>query len=131
MHSDVNRRQYLSSMGIVSWSARALPYLIFQAKNILLVTQLQGELCDQQQQLWQKMIAALHASDGKMIVPTQFNFNALLTSAEHIIILGDLVAKTLPQIKQKPVVTHGLHAMIRQPALKADVWHVLKYSFLN
>lgn len=131
MHNDVNRRQYLSSMGIVSWSARRLPYLIFQAKNVLLITQLQGELCDQQSQLWQKMISALRVSDGNMIVPTQFNFGALLSSAHQIIILGDTLAATLPQIKQKSVVTHGLQAMIRQPALKADVWHVLKHSFLN
>lgn len=132
MRNSANKSQYLSNMGIVSWSARTLPYLAFQAQTsqgcVTLLTQIEGLQADQQQALWQKMIAALKASAGCIVPVTQFNFNEVLTGSDQLITLGQIV---LPELNLTPIVTHGLYAMIQQPALKADVWHVLKNSFLS
>jgi hypothetical protein len=132
MYSNTQHQHYLSSMGIVSWLARSLPYLAFQAQvsqdSVVLLTQIEGQQPKQQRALWFKMIAALKPGGGNSIQLTRFNFDEILADSDQLITLGKLA---LPSINLTPAVTHGLHAMIQQPALKAEVWHVLKNSFFS
>lgn len=133
MLSEELRSYYLSSMGITQWFLRSLPLKIFLIEKPdsckFVVAELIESDISAQDQLWQKITAALAETGGIQIQATADEFDSLCQRSGTIISLG----QSADYLSSQPTVhvTHSLYDMILRPNLKSEVWRVFKNKILS
>ncbi len=120
------RHHYLEHMGIDIWTLKqtSLNILSITSKNlnVLLMATISGDAAVEQQQLWEKITAALARYPLQINALDETQYRAGNFQAYKTCWLGEAFDEASPA----SIKTHSLRDIIQDTSLKAAVWKTLR-----